>query len=101
MNEARPAVQLAWPYQQVNIAPSLATLINVRCRMAKGRAAAITTEVDPAGVVGHQHDDVGFLVRRLAGSDALKSAAVAISSDKPLWIKFRFIFVSSLFGFGS
>jgi len=25
MSEARPAVQLAWPYQQVNIAPSLAS----------------------------------------------------------------------------
>ena len=29
----------------------------------------IATEVVPAGVVRHQHDDVGFLVRRLGWSD--------------------------------
>jgi hypothetical protein len=33
----------------------------------------------------------GFLSCAWAGTTALKSAAVAISSDKPLRIKFRFI----------
>src|SRR4030095_10790975 len=36
---------------------------------------------------------LGFLVCACAGARALKSAAVLISSDKPLWIKFLFIFV--------
>ena len=66
INEARPAVQLAWPYQEVNIAPSLAT------RSMFGRwvpecsaAARVTTEVIPADVVHHYHDDVGRLGLRL------------------------------------
>jgi len=39
----------------------------------------------------------------LAGATALKSAAVSISSDKPLWIMFLFIFliVLLLFRLGS
>ena len=38
--------------------------------MAESRAAAaVTTEVVPAGVVRHKHDDVWFLVRRLNRSD--------------------------------
>ena len=36
MNEERPAVQLAWPYQLVNIAPSLAirSMFGVGCPRA-------------------------------------------------------------------
>jgi hypothetical protein len=34
-----------------------------------------------------------------AGTTALQSAAVATSSDKPLWIKFRFIFVTVVIWF--
>ena len=63
MNEARPAVQLAWPYQLVNVGAFLGDLIDVRRRMAERRAAAgIGAEIVPAGVVGHQHDDVGSLL---------------------------------------
>jgi hypothetical protein len=36
--------------------------------MAEVRAATVAAEVVPAGVVGHQHDDVGFLVLGLQGS---------------------------------
>ena len=37
--------------------------------MAEARASSrIAAEIIPAGVVGHQHDDVGFLVLRLQGS---------------------------------
>ena len=62
MNEARPAVQLAWPYQLVNTAPSLATLSMFGVGWPEGRAAAaITAEIIPAGVVRHEDDDVGFL----------------------------------------
>ena len=41
MNEARPAVQLAWPYQLVNTAPSWRDAVDVRGRMAEVRAPAI------------------------------------------------------------
>src|SRR5205823_14320145 len=43
---------------------------------------------------------LGFLSCAWAGATALKSAAVAISNDKPLCIKFRFILGFLLFGFG-
>jgi hypothetical protein len=37
--------------------------------MAEARASSrIATEIIPTGVIGHQHDDVGFLVLRLQGS---------------------------------
>jgi hypothetical protein len=37
--------------------------------MAEACASSrIATEIIPTGVVGHQHDDVGFLVLRLQGS---------------------------------
>ena len=43
--------------------------IDVRRRMTEARAASrIATEIIPTGIVGHQHDDVGFLVLRLQGS---------------------------------
>ena len=58
MNDERPAVQLAWPYQLVKTAPSLA-IVDVRCWMAeRGAAVRIGAEIVPAGVVGHQHDDI-------------------------------------------
>jgi hypothetical protein len=47
----------------------LGDLINVRGRMAEVRAATVAPEVAPAGVVGHEHDDVRFLVRRLCRVD--------------------------------
>jgi hypothetical protein len=38
-------------------------LIDIRCRMAQGLAAsAINAEIIPSGVVGHKHDNVGFLL---------------------------------------
>src|SRR5258708_38676286 len=44
--------------------------IDIRCRMAEARASSrIAAEIVPSGVVGHQHDDVGFLFRRLCGAD--------------------------------
>jgi hypothetical protein len=34
--------------------------------MTEARASSrIATEIIPSGVVGHKHDDIGFLVRRL------------------------------------
>src|SRR6266481_3757074 len=40
--------------------------INIWGRMAEGRAASrITAEIVPARILLHQHDDVGFFVRRL------------------------------------
>src|SRR5262249_50736116 len=46
MNEARPAVQLAWPYQHVNIAPSLA----IRSTFGVGwpRYSVKTSKSDPS-----------------------------------------------------
>ena len=38
INEARPAVQLAWPYQLVKTGAFLGDLIDVRSRMAEVRA---------------------------------------------------------------
>ena len=75
MNEARPAVQLAWPYQLVKTAPSLADAVDVRGRMAERRAAAgIGTEIVPAGVVGHQHDDVRLLAWSLVGQSRTRQS---------------------------
>src|SRR5439155_6933248 len=46
MNEARPAVQLAWPYQLVNVAPSLAMRLIFGVGLAEARASArVRTEV--------------------------------------------------------
>jgi hypothetical protein len=42
---------------------------------------------------------LGFLSAACNGTAALTSAAVAISSDKPLWIKFRFTLVSVVIWF--
>jgi hypothetical protein len=45
----------------------LGDTIYVRCGMAEARASSrIATEIIPTGVIGHQHDDVGFLVLALA-----------------------------------
>jgi len=68
MNEARPAVQLAWPYQLVNSA-LLGDPVEVRRRMAKRGATEIATEIGPSRVVAHQHDDVGPLLLRLRRAD--------------------------------
>ena len=51
MKEARPAVQLACPYQHVNIGAFLGDPINVRGRMAECSSAVVAAEVVPAGVV--------------------------------------------------
>src|SRR5439155_16915767 len=64
MNEARLAV----PAREHRAL--LGETINVRGRMTEGHAASrITAEIIPAGVVLHQHDDVGFLLRRAGRSD--------------------------------
>ena len=42
----------------------LGDAIDIRCRMAEARASSrIATEIIPTGVVGHQHDDVGFHIK--------------------------------------
>jgi hypothetical protein len=41
--------------------------VNVRSWLTEVRTATIAAEVVPAGVVGHQHHDAGFLVLRLQG----------------------------------
>src|SRR5213592_939168 len=47
----------------------LGDAINVRGRVTEVRATTIAPEVAPAGVVGHEHKDVWFLVRRRNRSD--------------------------------
>jgi hypothetical protein len=42
----------------------LGDAIDVRGRMAEVRAPTIGTKIVPAGVVGHQHDNVGLLLLR-------------------------------------
>src|SRR6266566_4293249 len=42
----------------------------------------------------------GFLSAACAGATTPRSAAVAITSDKPLYLKFRFILGFLLIGFG-
>jgi hypothetical protein len=44
--------------------PFLGDAIDVRGRMAKVRAAAVSAEIIPARVVSHQHDDVRSLLLR-------------------------------------
>src|SRR5208337_4470571 len=47
----------------------LGDAIDIWCGMAEARASSrIAAEIIPTGVIGHQHDDVGFLVLRLQGS---------------------------------
>src|SRR5580698_3025549 len=40
----------------------LSNLIDIRCGMAEVRASTIGPEIVPAGVVGHQHDDIRLLL---------------------------------------
>ena len=57
MKAARPAVQLCSPYQSVNIAPSLA-MRSMFGRSVAHHAVVVGTDVEPADVVGHDHQDV-------------------------------------------
>ena len=72
-------MQLAWPYQLVKVAPSLAiwSTFGVGWPSA-GAAARIGAEIVPAGVVGHQHDDVGPLLLRRGRRTPATVAASAI-----------------------
>src|SRR5260221_13930842 len=57
------AARLAVPVRESGTL--LGDAIDVRCRMAEARASSrIAAEIIPTGVVGHQHDDVGFLFLR-------------------------------------
>ena len=69
MNEASPRGTTCLPVPTGEVRSFLRDAIDVRRRMPERRAAtADVSEVPPAGVVGHEHDDVGFLVRRLRRS---------------------------------
>ena len=95
----------------MKIAPSCADAVDVG-RLTDHQAAVIDARLHPADVVAHDEEDVGFLCLlpsrgwRVSGSAACIdkpapiSAAVAASSDKPLWNYFRFIVWFSVFLFG-
>src|SRR6187549_1594453 len=60
MNAARPAVQLCWPYQSVNIAPSFA----MRSMFGVGSPSALIVGVDVEApdVIAPDDEDVGLLL---------------------------------------
>jgi hypothetical protein len=58
--------------------------IDVRGRMAEIRATTIGPEIIPAGVIGHQYDNIGLLVLSLCRINA----ASVVSIDPPiLWLE--------------
>ena len=59
MKAARPAVQLCWPYQSVNIAPSLADAVDVGRAVAHD-AVIVGADVEPADVVAPDDQNVGL-----------------------------------------
>ena len=61
MNAARPAVQLCWPYQSVNSAPSLRDTVDVR-RLVAHHAHVVGADVEAADVVAPDDEDVGFFL---------------------------------------
>ena len=62
MKAARPAVQLCWPYQSVNSAPSLRDAVDVR-RLVAHHAHVVGADVELADVVAPDDQDVGRLLR--------------------------------------
>ena len=60
---ARGAARLAVPIREGRAL--LGHAIDVRRGMAERCASAVSAEITPAGIVGHQHDDVGPLLLRL------------------------------------
>jgi hypothetical protein len=65
MNEPRPAVQLACPYQFVKSAPSLAMRSTFGVGWPNPLHRARAAEVVPASVVGHEDHDVGLPAARV------------------------------------
>ena len=61
MKAARPAVQRCWPYQSVNMAPSWAMRSMFGCLVAHD-PAMVNTRVEPADIISHDHENVGFLI---------------------------------------
>ena len=59
---ARGATGLAIPAGEHHA--FLGDAINVRCWVPERRPTEVGTEIGPSGIVGHQYDDVGLLLRR-------------------------------------
>ena len=57
MKAARPAVQLCSPYQSVNSAPSLA-MRSMFGRAVTHHAQIVGAHIEPADIVGHDHEDI-------------------------------------------
>src|SRR4029077_10844046 len=94
MNEARPAVQLAWPYHCVKRAPS--AIIRSMLGVGAPRVSPPPNAPGSPQPMSSQKmtTTLGFLVCACVGATAHKSAAAAISSDKQLMIGFLFMVVS-------
>src|SRR6476620_11000717 len=94
MNEARPAVQLAWPYHCVKRAPS--AIIRSMFGVGAPRVSPPPKAPGSPQPISSQKmtTTLGFLVWACAGATAHKSAAVAVSSDKQLMIGFLFMVLS-------
>jgi hypothetical protein len=66
MKAARPAVQLCWPYQSVNSAPSLGDAVDVG-RLVAHHAVVVGADVELADVVAPDDEDVIATRYRIAG----------------------------------
>ena len=82
MNAARPAVQLCWPYQSVNSAPSLGDAVDVR-RLVAHHAHVVGADVELADVVAPDDEDVGLLLLLLRRLARLPSVAAATTASEP------------------
>ena len=85
MKAARPAVQLCWPYQSVNSAPSLGDAVDVG-RPVAHHAAVVGADVEPADVVAPDDEDVGLAGLRLRGArrQHTSTANSAAPSDRSI-----------------
>src|SRR6476661_1152424 len=95
INEARPAVQLAWPYHCVKRAPS--AIIRSMFGVGAPRVSPPPNAPGSPQPMSSQKmtTTLGFFVWACAGATAHNSATVTISSDKPLVIGFLIVVLSS------